>query len=179
MNFDCCSTAAEEAASLLERLLDFSQELGAGGFTIELLILQALHLSESGQPDGAQEALRGALTLAEPEGYVRLFVDEGEPLAGLLRRAAASHFMPDYAGQLLEAIGGPGAALPEKPFHELSARELEVLRLIVIGLSNHEIADLLVVSLGTVKTHVNHIYQKLDVHSRTQAAAAAHELGLV
>jgi LuxR family maltose regulon positive regulatory protein len=171
------STGAADA--LLERLLNFSEEIGAKGYAIELLVLRALLQAEGGHSAVAQATLRSALTLAEPEGYARVFVDEGEPMAGLLRQTAATDFMPGYVGRLLDGVAGPASGIQVAPAHDLSKRELEVLRLITIGLSNPEIADLLVVSLGTIKTHVIHIYQKLDVHSRTQAVAVARELGLV
>ncbi len=104
----------------------------------------------------------------------------------LLRKAAARGIMPDYVGRLLAALG-PGARgtaghlgiASSQLIEHLSARELEVLRLIAAGLSNQEIARHLVVGIGTIKTHINNIYRKLDVHSRTQAIARARELSLI
>jgi LuxR family maltose regulon positive regulatory protein len=127
-------------------------------------------------------ALERALSLAEPEGYVRTFVDEGEPMAQLLRRALSQGIAPEYAARLLDAFGEPAAPLPPaaQPLIEpLTDRELEVLRLIAAGLSNREIAHQLVVAVSTVKTHINHIYGKLDAKSRTHAVAQARALDLL
>jgi LuxR family maltose regulon positive regulatory protein len=118
------------------------------------------------------------LSLAEPEGYIRSFVDEGEPMAHLLRRALARGITPGYASRLLAAFGeSPPAA--QALVEPLTARELEVLRLVAGGLSNREIAQQLVVAVSTVKSHINHLYGKLEVKNRTQAVARAQELGLL
>ncbi|MBN1993702.1 MAG: response regulator transcription factor [Anaerolineae bacterium] len=135
--------------------------------------------------------------MAEPEGYIRIFIDEGQPIAALLGQAAARGIMVNYVEALLsafaaEAQGGiagptgerelPPASPPFSSFaliEPLSERELEVLRLIAAGLSNREIAAELVVAVSTVKTHVNNIYRKLDVSSRTQAVAVARALKLL
>lgn len=169
----------EEAKELLERIQAMSEEIGANGYLLEIKILQAMASLSEDKPKSALYHLKHALSLAEPEGYVRIFVDEGEPMAVMLRQAAAAGIFPEYVGLLLKSFGAPTSkdslSLPET----LSARELEVLRLIAAGLANREIAEELVVSLGTIKTHINHIYQKLDVRSRTQAVARARELNLV
>ncbi|HSG18945.1 MAG TPA: LuxR C-terminal-related transcriptional regulator, partial [Anaerolineae bacterium] len=169
----------EEAKELLERLQSLSEEIGATGYLLEIKILQAMASLSEDKPKSALYHLNYALSLAKPEGYVRIFIDEGEPMAAMLRRATAAGMFPEYTGLLLKAFGTPTSVdsllLPET----LSARELEVLRLIAAGLANREIAEELVVSLGTIKTHINHIYQKLDVRSRTQAVARARELDLV
>ena len=134
-------------------------------------------------------ALELALTMAEPDGYVRTFVDEGAPMGALLRRAASRGVSPAYLSKLLDALdaeapmrrGPTGLASPvAQPLEEpLSERELEVLRLIAGGLSNRDIAQELVLATGTVKKHINNIFTKLNVRSRTQAAAQAKELGLL
>jgi LuxR family maltose regulon positive regulatory protein len=144
-------------------------------------------------------ALDQALTLAEPQGYVRTFVDEGEPLRLLLQRMKAegrSPSMNDYMNKLLAAFATPeGQSAKVHPFdiaqdkpssfnlqppvEPLRDRELEVLSLIAEGRSNQEIADKLILGLSTVKTHVNNLFRKLDVSSRTQAIARARELGLL
>jgi len=125
--------------------------------------------------------------MAEPEGYVRLFVDEGQPMADLLAKTTTGH-RPQIAAYTLRLIAAfsqvksagkseirhPKSAIPEP----LSARELEVLRLVADGLSNREIADKLVVTVTTVKKHVSNIFGKLDVTSRTQAIARASDLKL-
>jgi LuxR family maltose regulon positive regulatory protein len=137
-------------------------------------------------------ALAEALALAEPEGYVRTFVDEGQPMAELLsamldprrggRSGVAGRVPAHYPSKLLatlereaEGAASPAAGLPEP----LSERELEVLRLVAVGKSNRRIAQELYVSVGTVKTHLNNLYRKLETHSRTQAVARARDLGLI
>jgi LuxR family maltose regulon positive regulatory protein len=133
-------------------------------------------------------ALERALALAEPEGYVRIFVDEGPPMAHLLYKAATRGIAPDYARRLLAAfpVAEPEKADPSKSqvpesgmVEPLSERELEVLQLIAEGLTNREIAARLFLALNTVKSHSGNIYSKLGVHSRTQAVARARALGIL
>jgi LuxR family maltose regulon positive regulatory protein len=169
----------EEAKELLERLQTLSEELGAMGYVLETNILQAMASFIEDKTETAQYHLKHALSIAEPEGYVRILIDEGEPMTVMLRQAAAAGIFPEYIGLLLKAFGRPTSKVSLSLPETLSARELEVLRLIAAGLANREIAEELVVSLGTIKTHINHIYQKLDVRSRTQAVARARELNLV
>ena len=155
------------------------------GSAIEILVLQALALAAAGDIPTALKSLARALTLAEPEGYVRIFVDEGRPMAALLSDAAARGMMPDYTGKLLAAFGPqilPPDADPAQPVSEvdpLSARELELLRLVAQGLSNQEIGERLFLALDTVKGHNRRIYAKLQVQRRTEAVARARELGLI
>ncbi len=149
---------------------------------IKMLALQALALETQGNLDQALSALERALSLAEPEGYVRTFVDEGEPMARLLRRVLSRGIAPNYVARLLAAFGKEAkltSPAMESLIEPLSERELQVLRLIVAGLSNSEIAQELVIAVSTVKSHVNHIYGKLGVKSRTQAVARAQALGLL
>jgi len=170
------------ACRLLERLLQQAESGGRMGRAIEVMALQALAHAAQGDRPQAMITLEQALSLAEPEGYVRTFVDEGAPMAALLRQAASRGIMPDYVGKLLAAFeqGREGFPSPPSPLVEpLSAREIEVLKLIVAGLSNREIAQHLFVGVGTVKTHISNIYGKLNVHSRTQAIARARELRLL
>jgi LuxR family maltose regulon positive regulatory protein len=154
---------------------------------IEVRVLQAL---AAPTPTAAGVFLAEALKLAEPEGYVRTFVDKGAPMAVLLRDAASHGVAPAYVGRLLAAlgvgqVGGEGESSPYAHPHSaalvepLSDRELEVLRLLAAGQTNREIALGLSVSINTVKTHLKHIYGKLDVNNRRQAAAQAKKLGLV
>ena len=113
---------------------------------------------------------------------MRIFVDEGEAMACLLRRALTRGIAASYVSRLLTAYGESAPAtspVAQALVEPLTERELEVLRLIAAGLSNQEIAHELVIALSTVKSHVNHVYGKLGVKSRTQAVARARELDLV
>jgi LuxR family maltose regulon positive regulatory protein len=168
---------SDEAAPLLGYLLQTAESEGRTGRRIEILALQALALEAQGRPVQAFSALKKALSLAEPEGYVRTFVDEGIPMAALLRRALSQGITPDYARQLLAAFDEPIVASPL--VESLTRREMEVLRLIADGLKNQDIADHLVISVATVKRHVTNIYGKLGVSRRVQAIARAQDLGLL
>ncbi len=180
-----------EADSLLEHLLQAAQDGKRKGSEIEILLLQAQLHQLQGDLPAALLALERALTLAEPEGYVRLFVDEGVPMAALLREAVARGIMADYAGKLLaafEPVHQPDAGtliLPERQpgnsqlVEPLSQRELAVLRLFQTELSGPEIARELVVALSTVRTHTKSIYTKLNVNSRRAAVKRAAELNLI
>ena len=179
-----------EATGLLERLLTAAEGGGRMGSVIEILVLQARAHEAQGDIPAALVPLERALALAEPEGYVRIFVDEGTPMARLLFEAAARGIMPDYTGRLLAAFeaeehkGEDGSYLspasPAQPLAEpLSRRELEVLRLIAQGLSNREIGMRLFLAVITVKGHNRNIFRKLQVRRRTEAIARARELGLL
>ncbi|MGH3146545.1 MAG: LuxR C-terminal-related transcriptional regulator, partial [Rubrobacter sp.] len=179
-----------EAMGLLERLLQATEEGGRMGSVIEILVLQALAYKAQGERPSALVPLKRALTLAEPEGYVRVFVDEGRPMAQLLSEAAAHGIMPDYTHRLLAAFEAEeqksadeshvAPAPPARSLIEpLSQRELEVLRLIARGLSNREISERLFLALITVKGHNRNIFRKLQVRRRTEAVALARELGLL
>jgi len=159
----------------------------AGGWNeraIEMAILEALALHELGQADLALAALEQALAAAEPEGYVRIFVDHGPPLARLLYQAIERGIARAYAGRLLAAGPAPDAAPPaagsRPPLIEpLTPREVEVLQLIAAGRSNQEIAVALGITPGTAKVHTHRIYGKLGVRSRVQAARQAQLLGIL
>jgi LuxR family transcriptional regulator, maltose regulon positive regulatory protein len=179
-----------EAMALLERLLQAAEEGGRTGSAIEILVLQALAHETQGDIPAALVPLERALTLAEPEGYVRIFVDEGRPMARLQSEAAAHGIMPDYTGKLLAAFDAEGRIDPDdslrltapasQPLVEpLTDRELEVLQLIAQGLSNREISERLFLALITVKGHNRNIFRKLQVRRRTEAVARARELGLL
>jgi LuxR family maltose regulon positive regulatory protein len=153
---------------------------------IEILTLQALAYQAQGEWDQAIITLERALMLAEPEGYMRLFLDEGAPMAKLLQRMKAEGGrMKGYINKILmaweksEKKFHPLSLIPHPLIEPLSERELELLRLIAAGMSNSEMAETLVVTVGTIKWHLNNIYGKLDVRSRTQAVARARELGLL
>jgi LuxR family maltose regulon positive regulatory protein len=179
-----------EALGLLERLLPAADEGKRAGAVIEILILQALAHQAHDNILAALIPLQRALTLAEPEGYVRLFVDEGPPMAQLLREAAARGILPGYTGTLLatfetepqrhaEESPLPTSAASQPLIEPLSQRELEVLRLLRTDLSGPEIARELVVALSTVRTHTKRIYGKLDVTNRRAAVKRAAELKLI
>ncbi len=178
----------DETARLLQRLLEATETGGRTSRAIEILMLQALAFQAGGDTARAMAALERALTLAEPEGFIRAFVDEGPPMARLLYEAAARGIAPDYARRLLAAFPvaqpeqtAPSTTQAPKPdlIEPLSERELEVLQLIAEGLTNPEIASRLFLALNTVKAHTRNIYGKLGVHSRTQAVARARALGLL
>ena len=176
-----------EAMALLERLLEAAEEGGRVGSAIEILALLALAYEAKGNDPAAIERLERALSLAEPQGYVRIFVDEGNRMAQLLSEATARGAMPDYANKLLAVIKGDERKRSEKSYasslqplaEPLSQREFEVLRLIARGLSNREIGEQLVLALPTIKGHNRNIYSKLQVRSRTEAIARARELGMI
>ncbi len=167
---------------LLRPLQDMAEETGCIWSLISILVLQARALQVEEHWDQAVSTLERALSLAEPEGYVRTFVDEGEPMARLLRRALTRGIAPDYVARLLAAFGEEVDLISpamEALIEPLTGREMDVLRLIVAGFSNAEIGKELFIAISTVKSHVNHIYGKLDVENRIQAIDRARDLGLV
>jgi LuxR family maltose regulon positive regulatory protein len=173
-----------EALHLLERLLEMAEAAGAAGKAIQIRVLQALALQAQSQTEPSLAALEHALHLGAPQGYVRTFVEGGEPLVVLLRRAAARGIEVAYVQSLLDALEleatpAPSASAGSALVEPLTERELEVLRLLAVGLPNKEIAGTLVIAVGTVKQHLKHIYGKLGVHNRTEAAVRGRELGLV
>jgi LuxR family maltose regulon positive regulatory protein len=173
---------------LLERLLNAAEEGGRTGSIIEILLLRALAFEAQDDLPAGLDALERALMLAAPEGYLRIFADEGRPAAALLRRALDHGIAPDYVRRILAAIQTNEPAEAEKMMVQagdsgmiepLSEREIEVLRGIAIGLSNRQIADRLYLSVNTVKVHTRNIYGKLDVHNRTQAVERARALSIL
>jgi LuxR family maltose regulon positive regulatory protein len=177
----------DEAQQLLARLLAAANNAGRSGRVITICVLRALAARLQGSTDEALKPLAHALSLGEPEGYVRVFLDEGAPMAALLREARARGISIDYVTRLLAAFDRdvpPASTAPSRrsssdDIEPLSGRELEVLRLIAEGASNREIAEQLVISVGTVKKHLNNIFLKLDAHSRTQVIAVARQQNLL
>ncbi len=175
----------DDGQKLLGRLLALADSQAVTGTVIEILVAQAAAWQAANQPDQALQTVTRALHLAEPENYIRVFVDEGPLMARLLYEAAARGIVPEYAGRVLAAFPTKAhaeahAANPAQPMVEpLSERELEVLQLIAEGLSNREIAQRLYLSINTIKRHSGNIYSKLGVSSRTQAIVLARSLGLL
>jgi LuxR family maltose regulon positive regulatory protein len=169
------------------------------GRVIEILLLQALAQRALRESERAMTALTKCLTLAQPERYVRIFLDEGQPMQMLLAQwlaHASAGPLRDYAMHLLAqfdadphrtkppqakacSAGGPSAGSGQALIEPLSERELEVLHLVALGRTNREIARELIVSPGTVKAHTANIYRKLDVANRTEAVARARQLGIL
>jgi LuxR family maltose regulon positive regulatory protein len=195
--------SGSEAIGLLHRLFEAARAGERTGSVIEILVLLSLAHQMQGDIRAALMTLERALTLAEPEGYVRLFVDEGPAMARLLREAAERNIMPDYTGTLLAAFPepdketrrhgdkeidrasvspisrSPGLPDPQSLVEPLSQRELAVLRLLKTELSGPEIARELVIGLSTVRTYTKSIYRKLNVTNRRAAVKRAAELGLI
>lgn len=179
----------EEALQMLEQVRPFAEAGGRMGHVVEALVLQALVFQALGDLPQATKALEEALVLAEPEGYVRTFVDEGPLMAQLLQHLVASGRAWPYITTLLKALDiptnqqqdlhSPQSCVHAALLEPLSEREVEVLRLLMSSRSNAEIAQTLVVSRNTLKTHLQHIYSKLGVTTRMQAVSRARELHLL
>ena len=169
-----------EATRLLERLLRAAEEGARAGSVIEILVLQALAHQMRDDIPAALGSLQRAVALAEPEGYVRIFVDEGPSMASLLRAAAKQGIAPGYVRRLLAAVSTAEGSTPASQglIEPLSERELEVLRLLGTDLDGPDIARELIVSLNTVRTHTKNIYAKLGVNNRRAAVRRAKELDL-
>lgn len=189
----------DEAIRLCSWLEEFARSGGRQGRLIEILILKCLAMQAAGGNVQALDILAEILALAEPEGYMRIFLDEGQPMQALLAQWLA-HAEPgqlqDYAAHLLSQFDAePGeliaesekvvptrksSTIPAQPLVEqLSERELEVLHLIALGMTNQEIARQLIVASGTIKAHTASIYRKLEVSNRTEAASRARQLGIL
>jgi LuxR family maltose regulon positive regulatory protein len=171
-------------------MLELTEEAGWVGKTIEVLALQTVAFHETGEQDRALVALEKALSLAEPGGYVRTFLDEGDPMGDLLERAVLEGVSVDYARSLLGAFESPApivtvSSIPGGPapavegVEPLSRRELDVLKYLATELTGPEIARELMVSLNTMRTHTKNIYAKLAVNNRRSAVRKARELNLV
>jgi LuxR family maltose regulon positive regulatory protein len=185
--------AAGDAAAALALLASLRADAETKGWQDELLqvtVLQALAHRAQGEAEPALLRLEEALALAEPGGFIRLFVDEGAAMAELLGVAAARGVMPEYVSKLVAAFPAPALPLPDSTvsplaprpsplLDPLSPRELEILQLIADGLSNQEICDRLFLALDTVKGHNRRIFEKLQVQRRTEAVARARTLGLL
>ena len=176
----------DQALELLDRLRGPAEDGRRAGSVIEIRVAQALAYQMRGDLPRALASLEGALSLAEPEGYVRMFVDEGAPMAALLAEAAGGGMASPYVGRLRTALGATpdrpptqATATPSVLVDPLSVREREVLRLLGTELSGPEIARELVVSLNTVRSHTKNVYMKLGVNNRRAALRRARELDLL
>ena len=172
--------AIHEALKLLERLLYSAEEGGRTGRIIEILVLQALAHEAQGNIPNALIPLERALTLAKPEGYIRVFVNEGAPIAALLHQAKKHNISPDYVRQLLLASRQTVDTTPAKQSlsEPLSERELAVLALLKTDLTGPKIAHELMIAMSTMRTHTQNIYNKLGVNNRRAAVRRAEELDL-
>ncbi len=185
------SLAQGDTSTALAILGTLRQQLEAKGWQdeqLKVLVLEAVAHYAHGTKDKAVQLLDDALALAEPGGFIRLFIDEGIPMAQLLSWTAEHGIRPDYTGRLLTAFAAEAQELADRsalpatvqPLIEpLSQREREVLQLIAQGRSNHEISEQLFLALSTVKGHNRNIFDKLAVQRRTEAVARARELGLL
>ena len=177
----------DDAQQLLDRLSSAARDNGRMGRVITICVLQAIAAGKQGNVDQALNTLTYTLSLGESENYVRTFVDEGKPMAKLLREAQRRGIAPTYVARLLAAfIQDTPLAVAAQPHQRigetiepLSERELEVMRLVADGASNREIAEQLFVSIGTVKKHLSNIFAKLDINSRTQLIIKAREHNLL
>ena len=167
-------------------LESYRQQVEKKEWCVELLrtiTLQAVALHAQGEEKQAVLVLEEALSLAEPGGFIRIFVDEGASMVELLSKAASQGVMSHFVGKLLgafETVGKQGESKSGQPLIELlSERELEILQLIARGLSNREIGERLFLALNTVKGHNRRIFKKLQVQRRTEAVARARELDLL
>jgi LuxR family maltose regulon positive regulatory protein len=176
--------AQGQRAAAMEHLETLQAMASQAGWQSTVTQARASQALAAPTPEEALAFLTEALRRAEPEGYVRTFVDAGEPMTELLREAAARKVAPDYVKKLLSAFDTskappPPPAIAQPLIEPLSDRELDVLRLLADGQTNQEIALALFISVNTVKTHLKNIYGKLGVSNRREAVAQAKDLGLI
>ena len=168
--------------ALLDRLVKRAEESGWTNNLIQLLNVRALTFAQKDQPTRALTTLSQSLTLAEPEGYIRVFVNEGNPMAHLLRTASSRGVQPAYIGKLQAAfmpLTNESPVVAHALFEPLTAREVKVLELMAAGLTNREIADELTIAIGTVAKYSNNIFTKLNVRNRMQATQRGQALELI
>ena len=174
----------QRALEILIPLLSVMKRFRRTDLVLEILVLQAVSYQISGNSEEALTVLEEALSLGEPGNYIRIFIDEGPVMAKLLYEASQRGISPEYCGRLLGYMAHADhddqlqSLLESEMIEPLSAREIEVLTLIAEGLTNREIAERLVISLGTVKVHTRNIYGKLGVSNRTHAVAIARSIGI-
>jgi len=185
------SLASGDSSAALAALEPFRRDIETKGWEderLKVMVLQAVALHAHGEKNMAIQLLTETLALAEPGGFIRIFIDEGSPMAELLSEAVARGVMPEYVSRLLDVFEAEKQArlnrshrtqTPQPLIEPLSQRELEVLQLIAEGLSNREIAARLFLAEITVKGHNQRIFGKLQVQRRTEAVARARELGVL
>jgi LuxR family maltose regulon positive regulatory protein len=170
----------EEVMPLLAKVTELTDANGLARLGLQARLLRAIGLHQAGQTRRALDELAQALALGEPEGYLRVYLDEGPDLVPLLRQAGSQGLAPRHVARLLDAFGPQAGKAPDQPLVEpLSPRELEVLHLLGEGKNNQEMATALVVSVGTIKRHLSNIYGKLNVETRMQCVARARDLSLL
>jgi LuxR family maltose regulon positive regulatory protein len=185
------SDSRQQATDLLNQLNDFLVSIHNKQFQINVLALQAVHHDTLGEQSAALDKLTTALNLAEPSGFIRLFVDLGPQMFDLLKRLQKQNVAVDYIESILaafrdderafvpEAANQPIAS-PRQPLVDpLTNRELDVLELLAQRLSNKEIADKLFISTETIKSHLQNIFQKLEVSKRREAVEKAKKVGIL
>jgi LuxR family maltose regulon positive regulatory protein len=175
-----------QAIEILDRMRSTAESSGAGRYLIEIMILASLALDALGETERAFSMLNEALTLAEPEAFIGVFIDGGEPVRSLLYALEKRKTSVPYARKVIQSMGdqvevGTTARVgsTESLIEPLTEREMEVLHLLATHLSSTEIADELVIASSTVRSHIKNIYSKLRVHSRTEAVEKAQEIGLL
>jgi LuxR family maltose regulon positive regulatory protein len=182
-----------QSLKLLERLLEMNESAGAINSLLEILLLRARGLAAIGDETRARETLEQALLLAQPEKYMRTFIDEGDVIGGLLLKIKANGISQAYLNELISAqelgsssfVSRAQQRLDDTGVYELllveplSERELQVLRLMDSELSSPEIADELIIAVSTVRSHIKNIYSKLGVHSRYEAVEKARQMNLI
>lgn len=168
---------SDQAVSILGDLIDTAEESGRLWYVMIGHVLQARAHQIADDVEAARLHLKAALTQAQPQYVVRLFLDEGPPMLDLLRDAVQHGIVPDYAAELLDIAAQ--SAFIQHPADMLTEREIEVLQHVAMGASNNNIAEVLVLSVGTVKSHIHHIMDKLDAQNRTEAVSKARSLHIL
>ena len=185
MNVQVALKKTEQIPEMLSELERITSRRGNLAYLIKVFILQAVVWQRKGELERALTGLEKALSLAKPEGFMRVFLDEGEPIRELLKVAGSrlkDETVVRYSRELLEAFVTESAQsilAKQQLIEPLSERELEVLQLVAVGKSNQQIANALFITRGTVKKHLNNIFGKLNVQSRTQCVARGRELNLL
>ena len=172
----------DEALTIIGKLTKAAEGAGRIGSLVEIFALEAIVYQAIGETQKALNSLERALEIGRPEEYLRVFLDEGTPMVELLRHAGSKGIESHYVATILAGVRQEFdlADDDKQPLIDpLSERELELLQLLADGLSNQEIAELLIIAIGTVKAHTVNIYRKLNVNSRMQAVARARDLRLL